>query len=67
MPRRTLTINNTDFWVFGVCGGLGRYLGIDPVLVRAVFFIAIFGYGTGLGIYLLLLVLMPLDDYNNPE
>lgn len=30
-----------DKKIAGVCGGLGEYLGIDPVLVRAAFLVSI--------------------------
>jgi phage shock protein C len=48
-----------DRVLFGVCGGLGRYLGIDPVLVRIAFvLLAIFG-GAGLLLYLIGLIAIP--------
>ena len=34
--------------LFGVCAGLAEYLDVDPTLVRVVFLIAFFGFGTGL-------------------
>jgi phage shock protein C len=46
----------------GVCGGLGRYLNVDPVLVRLVFVILTLSGGSGPLLYLLLLILMPLDS-----
>ncbi|WP_221177279.1 PspC domain-containing protein [Nocardioides marmoriginsengisoli] len=33
-PIRRLMRSNDDKMVAGVCGGLGRYLGVDPTLVR---------------------------------
>ena len=46
----------------GVCSGLGRYLKIDPTLVRLSFvLLSIYG-GVGPLLYLLLLILMPLDS-----
>jgi phage shock protein PspC (stress-responsive transcriptional regulator) len=46
----------------GVCGGAGRYFGIDPTLVRIGFVaLALLG-GTGLIVYAAALLLVPLDD-----
>ena len=48
--------------VGGVCGGIGRYFGIDPTLVRIGFVaLALLG-GTGLIVYAAALLLVPLDE-----
>ena len=39
MDGRWLTLSATDKKILGVCGGLGRYFGIDPTLVRLVWVI----------------------------
>lgn len=43
----------------GVCGGLGDYFDIDPVIMRIVFFILAFAGGGGVLIYLILWILVP--------
>ncbi len=46
--------------LFGVCGGLGEYFGVDPVIVRLAFLaILILSFGIGLVAYLLLSILFP--------
>jgi phage shock protein C len=45
--------------VAGVCGGLGRYLGVDPVLLRVAFVILTVAGGSGLLIYVLAWILIP--------
>ena len=46
-----------DRKVMGVCGGLGEYLGVDPTLLRLVWFVLIWiGWGTPLLIYLALTI-----------
>lgn len=45
--------------VAGVCGGLGNYFNVDPVLVRLTFILAMLLFGFGLLPYLLLWVIMP--------
>ena len=60
-PRR-LTRSSRDRMVGGVCGGIGRYFGIDPTLVRIGFVgLALLG-GTGLVVYAAALLLVPLDE-----
>ena len=43
----------------GVCSGLGKYFGIDPLLIRILWVVAIFGYGVGLLLYLILWLVLP--------
>src|SRR5918997_1196226 len=60
-PRR-LTRSTRDRMIGGVSGGIGRYFGIDPTLVRIGFVaLALIG-GTGLIVYAAALLLVPLDE-----
>ena len=43
----------------GVCAGLGHYFGVDPVLVRVGFLIALLAFGFGPLLYLILWVVIP--------
>jgi len=43
----------------GVCGGLGKYLSIDPTIVRLIFVLLALAGGPGLIAYLILLVVVP--------
>jgi phage shock protein C len=48
--------------IAGVCGGLGRYLGIDPIWVRIVFvLLALSGGGLGVLIYIVLWLVIPRE------
>jgi phage shock protein PspC (stress-responsive transcriptional regulator) len=60
-PRR-LTRSSTDRIIGGVAGGLGRHLGIDPILVRVAFVVLSFVGGAGIIAYLALLAFVPADD-----
>ncbi len=51
-----------DRMIGGVCSGLGRYLKVDPVLVRLAFVLLTLSGGAGPLAYLILLILMPLDS-----
>jgi phage shock protein C len=59
--RAVLRRSRENRVLFGVCGGLGRYLGIDPVLVRIAFvLLAVFG-GSGVLLYLIGLIAIPSE------
>ena len=44
--------------LLGVCAGLGEYFGVDPVLIRILFVVAVLGFGTGVLIYIVLALVM---------
>ncbi|HEU4978164.1 MAG TPA: PspC domain-containing protein [Solirubrobacteraceae bacterium] len=46
----------------GVCAGIGRHLGIDPIVVRVVFVAAAAAGGLGIALYVIALVLVPAED-----
>lgn len=57
-----LTKSHTDKKIAGVCGGLAEYFGIDSTVVRLIFaFVAVFG-GSGILIYIIMMLVMPEDD-----
>jgi phage shock protein C len=46
--------------IAGVAGGLGEYFAIDPTIVRLLFALSVFfGFGTGLLVYLILMLVVP--------
>ncbi len=53
-PRsRKLYRSRTNRLIFGVCGGLGEFFGIDTNIVRVVFVLGtLFDFGTFLLVYL---------------
>jgi len=53
-----------DRMIAGVCGGLAFQLGVPTAIVRLAFVLmTLFMGGTGLVIYVVLWVVMPLDDW----
>lgn len=52
-----------DKWLAGVCGGIADYFNVDPVLVRALWLAAVFFFGTGLLLYVILAILLPPPVY----
>lgn len=68
---KKLMKSRTNKKIAGVCGGLARYFGISPTVVRIIFVAAFFmGYGTSLLVYLGLSLAMPkepielMDDFD---
>ena len=59
MEQRRLERSTNDRWLGGVCGGLAHYFDIDPIIVRLIFIVAFFGFGTGLLVYGVLWLVMP--------
>jgi phage shock protein C len=56
---RQLQRSRTEKVIAGVCGGIGQYFGVDPVLVRIAFVVLAIAGGSGLLLYLVAWILMP--------
>jgi signal transduction histidine kinase len=61
-PREPLRRARTQKYLGGVCAGLGRHLGVDPLVVRIAFVAAAAAGGIGLLIYAAAWVLIPADE-----
>ena len=48
-----------DCWLGGVCGGLGKYMGIDPTFIRLIWALCFLVYGFGFLLYMLCWFLIP--------
>ncbi|MBC7918548.1 MAG: PspC domain-containing protein [Rhodoferax sp.] len=53
--------STTDRWIGGVCGGLAVSTGMDSWLWRLVFALLLLAGGTGVLIYIILWIFVPLD------
>jgi phage shock protein PspC (stress-responsive transcriptional regulator) len=60
-PRRLLR-SRSDRVIGGVCGGLGRYFNLDPIIFRIGAVVLAFVGGAGLLAYLAALLLIPSED-----
>lgn len=45
--------------MFGVCSGLANYFDMDPTVMRILFLVAFFMFGTGGLLYVILAIVMP--------
>lgn len=55
--------SNKDKVFEGVCGGLGEYLNVDPVIIRLLWVVLVIFGGTGILAYFIALLIIP----KNPE
>jgi phage shock protein C len=60
-PHRPFARYSADKKIAGVCGGVARYFGLDSSLVRAIWLLSVLLWGSGLLVYLVLWIAMPLD------
>jgi phage shock protein C len=60
--RGLLRRSRTDRVIAGVCGGLGRYLGVDPVLIRIATLVLVFVGGAGVILYLIGWIAIPEEE-----
>jgi phage shock protein C len=64
IPKRPFARVRADKKIAGVCAGVARYFDLDPTLVRAIWLLSTLFAGTGLLVYIVLWIVMPLDPEN---
>ena len=62
MNKRLTRTVGFDRKVLGVCGGLGKFFGIDPTLIRVAFAICSIFLFSGIVVYIVLGLIIPEDD-----
>lgn len=59
MIRRRLYRSREDYWIAGVCGGLGRYFGVDSNPIRLGLVVLAAWNGLGVLLYLVTVLIVP--------
>ncbi len=59
MERRRLYRSREDYWIAGVCGGLGKYFEVDSNLVRLAVVLLAAWNGLGVLLYLVTVLIVP--------
>lgn len=59
MEGRRLYRAREDRWIGGVCAGLGRFFGVNPMPIRVGFLILSLWNGFGVLVYLVMLLVVP--------
>jgi phage shock protein C len=65
-PQRVVRRSRSERLLAGVCGGVGRYLGVDPVLLRIAFIILTLANGLGVIAYVVAWVAIPEERPDQP-
>jgi phage shock protein PspC (stress-responsive transcriptional regulator) len=60
--KKRLVKSKKDRMLFGVCGGIGEYFGIDSTIIRLIFVGLAFLNGFGLLLYIILAIIMPSEE-----
>lgn len=58
---KRLERSSCDYMIGGVCGGLGRYMDIDPTFIRLIWALFFLVYGFGFLLYMLCWFLLPIS------
>lgn len=58
---KNLYRSRTNKVIAGVCGGLGEYFSIDPVIIRIIWLICVFAYGVGFLAYIICWIAIPQE------
>ncbi len=61
LPYQRLYRSRKEYRLFGVCGGLAEYFGIDPVWMRLIFIMLAFFCGLTILLYLVMWIIVPLE------
>lgn len=59
MTRRRLYRSREDYWIAGVCGGLGKYFEVDSNPIRLAFVLLASWNGLGVVLYLIAVLIVP--------
>jgi len=59
MVKKRLYRSKKSRIIGGVCGGIGEYFDVDPVLIRLLWLILVFGFGTGVLAYIIAWIIIP--------
>jgi phage shock protein C len=54
--------SQSDRWLGGVCGGLGKVTGVEAWIWRLLFVLFVCTFGFGLAIYILLWIFVPEEE-----
>jgi phage shock protein C len=57
--------SRTERMIWGICGGLANYFGVDPTWIRILAVISIFFSGAGIIAYIIMAIIVPLESPNN--
>ena len=63
--RQKLFVRSIDGYFAGVCQGVAERFGVDPWVIRLLWIISVFAFGTGVFLYVLMALILPREDRLN--
>ena len=66
MEPKRLYRSRKERIIGGVCGGLGNYFNVDPVIMRLIWAVLFFFGGIGLLAYIIAWIIVPEEPKINP-
>jgi phage shock protein PspC (stress-responsive transcriptional regulator) len=64
MAAKKLYRSNSERMIGGICGGIAEYFSMDPTIVRIIWILLVFFGGSGILLYILGLIIIPLNPDN---
>lgn len=64
--EKKLYKSSNDKVITGVCGGIGEYFAVDPVIIRILWVVFILMAGTGLIAYIIAAIIIPVNPVHRP-
>ena len=65
--NKKLYKSNSDKKLDGVCAGIAKFFGIDPILVRLIWAIASLVMGGGILLYIVCALILPRDPEDHED
>ena len=62
MAKKKIYKSEKNRKIFGVCGGVAEYLGVDPTLVRVIWALLCFAYGFSIIAYIICAFIFPNES-----
>ena len=59
MASKRLYKSRNNRVICGTCGGIGEYFNIDPTIIRLIWVILVFCFGTGILAYIVAALIIP--------
>ena len=63
--KKRLYRSRDERMIWGVCGGIAEYFDVDPTLIRIIAILTLFFACTGILIYIILTIIIPLEPYGS--
>ena len=65
--KKRLYRSRDERMIWGVCGGIAQYFDVDPTLIRIIAVLTLFFACTGILIYIILTIVIPLEPQKIAE